>query len=169
MHVAFDAVMLSVYLHPMAKLPQPVDRVPERIRLLIDELEAGGAKIIIAAPVLSEFLVIAGSEAAIYLSELTTTDVFDIQPFDIRAAIEASEMHRKAEAAGDKKAGSTSRWQVVKVDRQFVAIAKVNGVTVIYSDDKGVGKMAESVGIQVKGIADLPAPPAPDPQGDLLA
>lgn len=169
MHVAFDAVTLSVYLHPVAPLPKPVDRVPERVRLLIDELEAAGAKIVIPAPVLSEFLVLAGSDGAVYLSELTNTEVFDIQPFDIRAAIEAAEMQRKAAAAGDKKAGSPSRWQVVKVDRQLVAIAKVNGVTCIYSDDNGVQKMAATAGIAVKGIADLPAPPAPDPQANLFS
>jgi hypothetical protein len=164
MNVAFDAVMLSVFLHPAASPPKRVDRVVDRIRLLIDELEAAGAKIIIAAPVLSEFLVLAGTDSSAYLSELTNTEVFDVQPFDIRAAIEAAEMHRKAEAAGDKKAGSAHRWQVVKVDRQFVAIAKVNDVSCIYSDDEGVKKMAESAGIKVKGISDLPVPPPPDPQ-----
>lgn len=45
MHVAFDAVMLSLYLHPAAKSPKPVSNLSERIQLLIDELEAAGAKI----------------------------------------------------------------------------------------------------------------------------
>jgi hypothetical protein len=168
MHVAFDAVMLSVYLHPHAKAPKPIDRLPERIQLLVDELEASGAKIIIPAPVLSEFLVLVGNDGAVYLSELTNSEVFDIQPFDLRSAIEAAEMHRKADAAGDKRAGSPSRWQVAKVDRQFVAIAKVNGVSCIYSDDAGVKKMAETAGIAVKGVADLPAPPPSNTQLPLL-
>jgi hypothetical protein len=169
MHVAFDAVMLSAYLHPAAKYPYPVSDVPARVDILIEELEAAGAKIIIATPVLSEFLVMAGPiDGPVYLSELTNSDVFDVKPFDVLAATEAAEMHRKAQAAGDKKAGNKSRWQVVKVDRQLVAIAKVNGVVCIYSDDDGVRKMAASAGIAAKGMRDLPLPPPDDPQGILF-
>jgi hypothetical protein len=165
MHVAFDAVMLSVYLHPTAKPPKPVTDLPTRIQLLVDELEAAGAKIIIPTPVLSEFLVLTGpKDGSLYLSDLSNSDVFDIRPLDTMAAIEASEMHRKAAAAGDKKSGSNQRWQVVKVDRQFVAIAKVNGVSVIYSDDDGVKKLAEAAGITCKGVEDLPAPPVQEAQ-----
>jgi hypothetical protein len=47
----------------------------------------------------------------------------------------------------------------VKVDRQFVAIAKVHGVSVVYSDDDGVKRLAEEAGMQVKGVGDLPVPP----------
>jgi len=167
MNVAFDAVMLSVYLHPTAKPPKPVPDLPARIQLLIDDLEAAGAKIIIPAPILSEFLVMAGpKDGAAYLAELTNNDVFDIRPFDTMAAVEAAFQHRKAVAAGDKKAGSESRWQVVKVDRQLVAIATVNGVTCIYSDDDGVRKLAAAAGIDCKGVDDLPIPPV-DPQAKL--
>lgn len=170
MHVAFDAVMLSLYLHPAAKPPKPVRDLSARIELLIDELEAAGAKIIIPTPVLSEFLVVVGpKDGASYITDLSNSEVFDIKPFDQMAAIEAAEMHRKAATTGDKKAGSRHRWQVVKVDRQFVAVAKVNGVSEIYSDDDGVRKLAEAVGIRCKGAEDLPAPPPPDPQGDLFA
>ena len=160
MHVAFDAVMLSFYLHPDAKPPKPVAELPARVQLLIDELEAAGAKIIVPAPVLSEFLVLTGpADGQGYLADLTNSSVFDIKPFDTIAAIEAAEMHRKAKAAGDKRTGSQHRWQVVKVDRQFVAISKVNGVDCIYSDDDGVQKLAKTSGISCKGVADLPIPP----------
>lgn len=167
MNVAFDAVMLSVYLHPTAKPPKPITDLPARIQILIDDLEAAGAKIIVAAPILAEFLVLAGpKDGASYLAELTTNDVFDIKPFDTKSAVEAAEMHRKSAAKGDKKSGSRSSWQVVKVDRQFVAIAKVNNATCIYSDDDGVRKLAEAVGIECKGVDDLPIPPV-DPQAKL--
>jgi predicted nucleic acid-binding protein len=157
--VAFDAVMLSVYLHPGAKYPKPIDRIPERIQALVDELQAAGSTIVLPTPVLSEFLVLAGSDGSTYLSELTTTAVFDIQPFDIRAAVEAAAAQRKALDDGDKKSGTTARWQVVKVDRQFVAVAMVHGVSVVYSDDDGVKRLAEEAGMQVKGVGDLPVPP----------
>lgn len=167
MNVAFDAVMLSLYLHPTAKPAKQISDVPARIQLLIDDLETEGAKIIIAAPILAEFLVVAGAkDGAAYLAELTNSDVFEIKPFDTMAAVEAAEMHRQSSATGDKKAGSKSRWQVVKVDRQLAAIAKVNGVTCIYSDDDGVRKLAEAAGLACKGIGDLPVP-AIDPQAKL--
>lgn len=170
MHVAFDAVMLSVYLHPSAKPPKPIPDLPARIQLLVEELEAAGAKIIVPAPVLSEFLVMTGPiDGPVYLADLTNSDVFEIKPFDTMAAVEAAEMQRKAKAAGDKKDGSPRVWQVAKVDRQFVAIAKVHGVSCIYSDDEGVQKMAVAAGINCKGVADLPAPPAPDPQQKLFS
>lgn len=159
MHVAFDAVMLAAYLHPAAAYPKKIDRIPERIQGLVDELEASGAKIIVPTPVLSEFLVLAGDDGPTYLSDLTTSDVFDVRPFDTVAAIEAAALHRKARSGGDKRSGARGRWQVVKVDRQFVAIAKVNGVACIYSDDSDMEGIAAAAGIVVKGIGDLPAPP----------
>ena len=165
MHVAFDAVMLSLYLHPGAKPPKKIDNLPERLQLLVDELEAADAKIVVPTPVLSEFLVFAGADASLYLSDLSSSDVFDIQPFDTRAAVEGAEMMRKALDARDKKDGTKGRWQVVKVDRQFVAVAKVNDVDCIYSDDGDVKKLAKDAGIQVKGIEDLPVPPPKDQPG----
>ena len=71
-------------------------------------------------------------------------------------------------AEGDKKSGTSERWQVVKVDRQFVAIAKVHGVTIIYSDDKDVRTLAAIEGITVKGVGDLPTPRPPAPEAGEL-
>ena len=56
----------------------------------------------------------------------------------------------------------------VKVDRQIVAIAKVHEVDELYSDDEDVRRIGESVGVRVKGVADLPLPPV-DPQRLLFA
>ena len=157
--------MLSVYLHPEARPPKPVDKIQDRIQLLVDELEAADAKIIVPTPVLSEFLVIAADDGSQYLSELTNNRVFDIQPFDLRAAIEAADAHRKAKEADDKKSGAIGTWQKVKVDRQFVSIAKVHEVDCIYSDDDDVKKLALVAGISVKGVEELPMPPIPDQRG----
>jgi hypothetical protein len=49
-------------------------------------------------------------------------------------------------------------WAKVKFDRQIVAIAKVVGATVIYSDDKDVATLAKKQGIETIGVADLPLP-----------
>lgn len=177
MRVAFDAVMLSILFHPGAKLPTPVPQAQERVRFLIDTLTAADAKIIVPTPVLGEFLVIARQDGPLYLSEMTTSDVFDVQPFDIAAAVESAAQMIAAKDQGDKKAGAKGQWQKIKVDRQFIAVAKMLGVDVIYSDDEDVEKLAKAVNIQVQGLADLPVPPEeaenmslfPQPATDALA
>ena len=168
MLVAFDSVVLGAYLHPDAAYPKPVDRVPERLKHLVETLEAGHARIIIPTPALSEFLVLAADDAAAYLAELTNSAVFAIEPFDLKAAIEAAESQRRALDTGDKKSGATGTWQKVKVDRQIVAIAKVHGVDELYSDDDDVRRLAKSDSVPVKGVADLPLPPV-DPQAPLFS
>ena len=168
MRVAFDSVILGAYLHPKAAYPQPVDRVPERLQHFVETLEAARATIILPAPALSEFLVLAAADTAAYVAELTNSAVFAIEPFDLKAAIEAAESQRRAIDAGSKRSGAAGPWQKVKVDRQIVAIAKVHGVDDLYSDDEDVRRIAESDGVRVKGVADLPLPPV-DPQPPLFA
>ena len=51
---------------PDAAYPTPVERVPERLNHFVDTLEAARATIIIPTPALSEFLVLAASDAAAY-------------------------------------------------------------------------------------------------------
>ena len=128
MRVAFDSVILGAYLHPEAAYPTPVDRVPDRLKHLVDLLEAARATIIVPTPALSEFLVLAAGDTAAYVAELTNSALFAVEPFDLKAAIEAAETQRRAIDAGRKKSGATGPWQKVKVDRQIVAIAKVHGV-----------------------------------------
>jgi predicted nucleic acid-binding protein len=160
--VAFDAVTLSALFHPGATYPVAIDRVPDRLRQLVEDLDAKHAKIVVPTPVLSEFLVLADRDGPAYLEEIQGNDIYEIQPFDTVAAIEAARVQAKALAEGDKKSGTEQRWQVVKVDRQFIATAKVHGVTVVYSDDKGVRTLAMESGMVCRGIGDLPAPPPPE-------
>ena len=167
MRVAFDSVVLGAYLHPEAAYPRPVDRVPERLNHLVETLEAAHAKIIVPTPALSEFLVLAASDAPAYLAELTRSTVFVVEPFDLKAAIEAAESQRRAMDAGSKKSAATGPWQKVKVDRQIVAIAKVHAVDELYSDDDDVRRLGEADGVAVRSVADLPLP-AVDPQRNLF-
>ena len=54
----------------------------------------------------------------------------------------------------------------IKFDRQIVAIAKVEGATAVYSDDKNVVAYAREAGLEGYRLADLPEPPE-DPQHSL--
>ncbi len=159
MRVVFDSVMLSLFLDPSATPPKPIDRPQARIQLLVDTLSEAQAKILLPTPALSEFLVVAGSQGPTYLSEIASSAVFEIVPFDLVAAVEAAAQTAKALAAGDKKAGAKGTWQKVKVDRQIVAIAKVHAADCIYSDDGDVVNLALAAGLQVLGIESLPTPP----------
>jgi predicted nucleic acid-binding protein len=169
--VAIDATMLLLMLRPGTPVPAgpggvPVDRPKDRIEHLVNELDRTNAKLIIPTPALSEALVYAGADASQKIvDELTKWSVFQIEPFDTRAAIEVAAMARAA--LGRRKRGdSTATYAKLKYDRQIVAIAKVNGAATIYSDDGDVRAIAGEAGIQVKGLADLPLPPQ-NPQREL--
>jgi predicted nucleic acid-binding protein len=92
--VSVDAGVLSLLLHPGAKAPKdpatnkPVEKAHERIEQLIDDLDAAKERIIVPAPALSEFLVLAGEDGPKYLNELALLSHIYIQPFDQMAAIE---------------------------------------------------------------------------------
>lgn len=162
--VLFDATVLSLLLHPGAKPPNdarghPVERAPERIENLVRTLEEEKAKIIIPTPALSELLVVAGPEGAKYLTEINGRSCFKVSDFDQRAAVEAAIQIRSALKQGDKRQGVSATWAKVKFDRQIVAIAKVEGVQKIYSDDEDVEKYGKALGIEVMGVDSLPLPP----------
>ena len=151
---------------PDPKTNQPIERVKERIDYLVAQLEKNKEKIIIPTPVLSEILVRVGKAGPEYLERLSTSAPFRIVPFDTRAAVEVAAMTKRAMDRGDKRDGSDDVWAKIKHDRQIVAIAKIEGVTTIYSDDKHVRTLAVEAKIAVVSIAELPLPPE-DTQGEL--
>jgi hypothetical protein len=169
MVVVFDCGFLSLLLLPDPPVPptdpatrRPVERAPDRIRHLVKELEVAKARIAIPTPVLGEFLVVAGDDGGEYLTVLTTTSVFQVAPFDEKAAIEAAAAQRLAFETGDKRSGLSGTWQCIKVDRQIVAIAKTTGAERIYSDDGDVINLAKQEGLEAVSVADLPLPPPTD-------
>jgi hypothetical protein len=171
--VVIDATMLLLMLRPGTPVPAGpggvrIDRPKDRIDHLVNELDKANTKVIIPAPALSEALVRAGAAASQQIvDELTKWSVFQIAPFDTRAAIEVAAMTRSALSKGKKKGSSTAPWAKVKYDRQIVAIAKVAGATTIYSDDADIRIIAVEAQIEVKGLADLPLP-TQDQQRDLF-
>jgi hypothetical protein len=149
--VAFDATIISLFIHPGAKPPndsqgQPVTQCQERIEYLVQVLQDKREKIIIPTPSLAEVLVVAGAAGPTYLTQLSNSARFKICPFDEKASVEAAIAIRKALDSltkGAKKSG-TGTWAKVKFDRQIVAISKVEGAHTIYSDDEDIKKYAAS-------------------------
>lgn len=65
----------------------------------------------------------------------------------------------------DKKARAKT-WAKAKFDWQIIAISKVAGASIIYSDDDDIARMGKRFGINVIKTADLPIP-ASARQGNL--
>jgi predicted nucleic acid-binding protein len=164
--VGIDATFLGLMLHPKARPPldpntkKPIERLPDRIEKLIEDLDDEGERIILPTPVLSEFLIIAGKDGSDYLAKISALKTILVRPFDELAAVELAAIENADRAAGDKRGGVSSPWTKVKFDRQIVAVCKVNGTTKIYSDDGDVRKFAKKVGIDTIATWELPLPTA---------
>ena len=148
-------------------VPASIPQARERIEHLINELHTQSNKIIIPTPVLTELLIHAGKAGPNYLLEITKSAKFKVAAFDTRASVEAAAMLGATIKAGKKKGSSgKSSWPKTKFDHQIVAIAKVEGVDTVYTDDEDLGKLAAKLGLKVVTLADLPLPPSKTPLFD---
>lgn len=165
MILAVDSSALALLINPSANPPidpntgAPVDRARERVEHFIAQLSSVDT-VIIPTPVLAEVLVRAEQSAPDVLRALSGFARMKVRAFDERAAVETAFMTQEAIANGDKKSGSTDAWQKVKVDRQIIAVARVQGATRIYSDDQGLTQFAKRLGMDVCSTWELPNPPA---------
>lgn len=166
MILVVDSTALVLLINPDASPPidpqtnQPLAMARERIEKLIAELDAKTDVIIVPTPVLAEVLVKAGVGAPEILAQLGALARIRVRPFDERGAIEVAAMTIEAMAAGDKKSGHDQPWQKVKFDRQIIAIARVNGATNLYADDKSLCAFASTLGMSVVSTWQLPTPEA---------
>ncbi len=174
MKVVFDTAFLVVLLNESvasANDPRsngPIDRPKERLSHLISELEKQRAKIILPTPALAEVLANAGPALKPWLDIIASHSVFQIEPFDTLAAVEAAIMFDQARARGDWKDGSMSPRQKIKVDRQIAAIARRHSAQRLYTNDGDLEKvLGPGSSISVVYLSELPLPPE-QPQLDLL-
>lgn len=163
---AFDSTFLTFLFVPSA--PCAVDRAKERIDDLIGRIHGSGDRIVVPDPALAELLIAVGHSRKEILNLLTKNPKFWLAPFDTRAALELSLIAESAvKKTGKKKGDSGGTWAKVKFDWQIIAIARVCGVSTIYSEDDDIHKLAKSNGITPKRVTDLPLPPKPS-QGSTL-
>lgn len=181
--VVFDANFLLLLLDENVSPPcdpdtkTPVEKVQERMEILMKSLDEAKTKIIIPTPALSEALIKAGAAMSEYLDILNNRSRFKISPFDQRAAVEAAVAHALAIRKGDKREGLSATWAKIKFDRQIISIAKVEGAKTIYSDDGDIKTLGEQGGLKVIRLIDLPYPeeapqrnldlPMPDTQNEI--
>lgn len=163
---AFDTTALSVLFLPGALLCRkgttiPIKYAKERLEALIEQIAKNHEQILIPAPVLSELLVkVPPEKVNPLLDQLNSSIWFRIEAFDAAAAIELAVRTAKGRAAGDKREGlpTETPWAKVKFDRQIVAVAIVNGVSEIISDDTDVKAIGERWGLKVISVEDLEIP-----------
>lgn len=154
---AFDTTFLTFLFVPNARCS--VDRAKDRIEDLIGRIHGSGDQIVIPTPALSELLIAAGHSRRDILNLLTKTPKFILAPFDTRAALELALMAESTRTkTGKKKGDAGGTWAKVKFDWQIVAIAKVNNVSTIYSEDPDIHKLATRQNIGVRNVANLPLP-----------
>ncbi len=162
MILTVDSSALALLVNPSGEPPTdpsgaPVPHARERIEHLLASLNATDT-IIVPTPVLAEMLVVADEGAPAVLEQLTGQARLRIEAFDMRAAVETAMMTRAAKAAGDKRGGSSSPYQKVKVDRQIVAIARVHRSTRLYADDRNLVTFARALDMDVVSTWELPLP-----------
>ena len=161
--VGFDAHFVMLALRPA--VPASVDYAKERVLNLLQLLHAAHEKIVVPTPALTEFLVHAESAGTRYLDELQHSSRFKIAPYSIRAAVEVATAIEVAVTKKDKRDGTRDTWAKVNFDRQIAGICKVEGCHTIYTDDDGVRKFSQKLGMKVVGLAGvaLPASAVPPP------
>src|SRR6266567_5553876 len=153
--VVIDSTFLSLMAYEKSRPPldpstkKPVERIEDRIEKLLEDLDSESERIILPTPVLSEFLILVGEDAPVYLERISGMKNILIKPFDEVAAIELAAVEVEERSKVGKRGGSASPWAKLRFDRQIVAIARANRAKRIYSDDEDVKKFAERLGIDV--------------------
>jgi predicted nucleic acid-binding protein len=163
--VVLDATTLMLLIEPTARPPvdpqtkKPLAKSRERLEFLIETLSEAKTRVVIPTPVLSELLVRAGDAKNDYLLAITRTYAFMVAPFNEKAAVELAFLLEATLKAPKRKLTPKETWAKIKFDRQIIAIAKVNNVSVIYSDDMGLTTVAKANGLTVIHTWELPLPP----------
>ncbi len=163
MTVAFDNTFLSLLLNPLGGKPtDPVSGLPlpyciERAQAAVERIERAGRKVILPAPAVAELLTAIGPSASQYVKIFSLYSVLEVGAFDHRCAFELATLNNNEFLSLDRKSRAEPK-QKQKVDRQIIAICKVNNVSELYTDDLGMAKSALLCGITPVKTADLEVP-----------
>lgn len=167
--VVFDTATLLLSFFPSAGPPidprtgHALTQAQARVDHLIEKLSNSGEVVLVPTPVLTELLCRADDQKDRIMRDLNKGNRFRIGAFDQRAAFELALMLEDWRIAGKPRDPNETAAKV-KLDRQIVAIAKVNGAHTIYTDDDGLMKFAQKNDLEVVLTWDLPLPPPAPPK-----
>lgn len=148
---------LALDCNALIEISRPDDPVALfRFQYLVRELDA---VFVVPTPVIAEYLVQVEAEGVAWLATQRRRKNFLILPFDYRAAQECALLERQALAAGMKQTGKLNPRQKVKVDRQILAVARVNQCETLFTGDHGLAALAGWLDMECRAIGDLPLPP----------
>jgi len=148
--VVFDASILIDLFNPRLG----GDRRP-KLDNLVETLEKKRTKILVPTPALTELMVYAGKARDSYHRYLSESSVFQISPFDSRAAMECALLLAEALSAKERRKVTKTKF---KFDWQIIAIAASRNASMIYSDDLDIARYGERVQLRVIKTEDLPLP-----------
>lgn len=133
-----------------------------RISYFVAMLDIAKSVIVVPTPAVAEYLVKANQAGLLSLKKLQGRALVRICDFNLASAYECALLDGAAmNGQQDKKDGSDSSWQKIKIDRQIVAIARVNSCTAMISNDESVAANCNRLGIDIFRFDDLPLPPEP--------
>lgn len=155
-------MIVAIDANCLVRWSKPGDYADDAARLeyLLLNIAKARGKIVIPMPAFAEYLVGTKEATADWIAGMERKKSIHLAPFDRRSAFICANMDRAALGSGDKKGGRADSWQLIKFDRQIIAIASVNSVDLLVSDDGGLVSTALIAGMHAKKISDLPLPDA---------
>lgn len=150
MPVAFDANILIDLFDPRVKGDRRA-----KLDHLIEELQKQRTKILIPTPALTELMVHAGKAREAIHQKLSGSSLFQISPFDSRAAMECALLLEAALNTGERRQLTKTKF---KFDWQIIAIAVSHDAVAIYSNDADIARYGKRANLNVINADDLPLP-----------
>lgn len=115
-----------------------------RAGLLLRQLDADEAKIVISAVTVAELLTPLGPrEQNLFVAELNKQ--FEVAPFDVSASSLAADLYRKSRQSAIEQARPSRK--IIRADTLIVASLKRAGATIFYSNDRNCRTIAEKAGM----------------------
>lgn len=148
--VVFDASILIDLFNPRLEGDRRA-----KLDYLVSNLQKQRTKILVPTPALTELMVYADKARDGYHQRLFSSSVFQIAPFDSRAAMECALLLAEALSAKERRKVTKTKF---KFDWQIVAIAASRGVATIYSDDPDIERYGKRRGLAVTKTDNLPLP-----------
>jgi predicted nucleic acid-binding protein len=139
----------------------PKNDLSLRAKYLVERVSKQKGTLIVPMPALAEYLVGADIAGLGSVAELEGKKHILLAPFDRMSAYECATLDRSAMNGPqrDKKDGSIEPWQLIKVDRQIVAIGKANAATAFVTRDRSAKSTALRAGITAWTLEELPLSP----------